>query len=1229
MGKQDSNIVRHDDNRNDAALPLNRQFPSLAALYLAEEAGLCARLANIADIADAEATAIAAQAHGWVAGLRADSSSAGVIDAFLQEYGLSTDEGIILMRLSEALIRTPDFATARALMRDKLSSGDWAEHAGASPVLLINSATIGLRLTSAWISATGGNAASNLAARLGDRVLGAAVERGMGIMAEHFVLGSSIENALRRGERGDALHSFDMLGEGACTAADAERYFASYSHAARSIGQSSRQRGTARENGLSVKLSALHPEYHWAKREQCVPALVERIVALVQIARAAGIGINIDAEEADRLELSLLIFDALIAHPAVDGWDGLGIVVQAYGRRATAVIDHLVHATRAAGQRIAVRLVKGAYWDAEIKRAQSMGLDSYPVFTRKEHTDLSFIACARQLLAATDVIYPQFATHNAHTAAAIVAMAPAGSAFEFQRLHGMGEALHQRIAASTGIASRVYAPVGRHKELLPYLVRRLLENGANSSFVNQLLNPDMPIAELVRDPIALARGQRFSPNPSIPAPRDMFGGTRMLARGMDLTQADAAAAAEALPGAAPVVVAGTPRNHPSHVRNPAQLDDIVGTVHPATAEDVTAAIHRASSSTWADMTSAAERGVILSHIADRLEAQMPQLMGLCVREAGKSLPDAVDEVREAVDFCRYYAEQAETPAALARAPLGVVVCISPWNFPLAIFVGQVAAALVMGNRVLAKPAPQTPLIAAAAVAIMHECGVPQDALQLLPGGPEVGAALTGHAGVDGVCFTGSTATARRIADARIGAHRADAPLIAETGGINAMIVDSTALLEQAVHAVVSSAFQSAGQRCSACRIVCVQDDVTDNFEAMLAGAIALLDVGNPAHLLTDVGPIIDDTARTRIHDYIAAKCQHHRVIAQAPMDAAATNGGFFVAPIAIAVNRVADVGQEIFGPVLHVVRFAADALDDTVAAINALGYGLTLGLHTRIDGRMDAVAHTADIGNIYINRNQIGAVVGVQPFGGHGLSGTGPKAGGPHYLLRLSQPRARAAATPITMDDRAGSATRAIAPVTPATLAAMRAAQSFWAATPTELRVERVAALCNALAVPADDALRTIATLARTVTLPGPTGEDNRLELHPRGLLIASGGDMPLRQAVAAIAAGSGALLFCEAAGSAGNAATALAAAVLRAGIPAALIGCVDAPSLSTLGIDAVKGVVADAPLAPALASALAGAAALLPVMPTTHDHYRLFAEKTVTIDTTAAGGNASLLANQ
>jgi RHH-type transcriptional regulator, proline utilization regulon repressor / proline dehydrogenase / delta 1-pyrroline-5-carboxylate dehydrogenase len=1210
------------------------EFEQLAKLYVTDEAALVASLAAAAQLPRDLRRQIADYAADWVAKVRSAERRPGMIDAFLQEYGLSTHEGIILMRLSEALIRTPDFATAQELMRDKFSDGSWVSHAGRSPSALINSATNSLRLTAAWISATGGSGAASLAAKLGDRVLHAAVVRGMGIMAEHFVLGSSIENAVRRskdGTQGSNLFSFDMLGEGACTQADAERYYGAYTRAVRHLADGAQAGASvANSNGISVKLSALHPRYEYAKRADCMPVLLERIKELALIAKKAGVGLTLDAEEADRLEISLMIFDNLLADPDLAEWDGLGIVVQAYQRRATATIDAILRCANAAQRRVAVRLVKGAYWDMEIKRGQEMGLESYPVFTRKEHTDISYLACARKLLSAGKFIYPQFATHNAHTAAAIIKMADGKSDMEFQRLHGMGEALHKVIQSETGISSRVYAPVGEHKELLPYLVRRLLENGANSSFVNQLLNEDIEIDDIVRDPIQQAESSQFAPNPLIPMPRDLFGGVRQSAKGIDLTQSAVVAHMEATmsslqPIKAASLVDGVEAGTTVvKILNPACPEQEIGTALNASIADVDAAIVAASLSKWHRDTTPQFRGQCLNKAADILEAAMPELMALCVAEAGKTIADAVAELREAIDFSRYYAAEAIKPRMAQRLPLGIVACISPWNFPLAIFIGQVTAALAAGNCVVAKPAAQTPLIAYEAVKILHRAGIFKDALHLVIGGPDVGAHLAGHTGITAICFTGSTATAKRIAAARADIGLADTVLIAETGGINAMIADSTSLLEQVVNDVVASAFQSAGQRCSACRLVCIQADIADEFERMLAGAMALLHAGNPARLATDVGPIIDAAAKQNITDYVEAMREKFRVIGEGN---AVPETGHFVSPIAFAVPKISDVTREVFGPVLHVVRFDGEKVDALVEEINALGYGLTLGVHSRIDGRIKAIAARAQVGNIYVNRNQIGAVVGVQPFGGEGLSGTGPKAGGPHYMLRLSQPdlpaRNNALVNLSEPVVRSAVAATDLRPL----LGKARRAQSDWAHI-------RRADICYEIASQCDledfgkSVLSQFSTLGDSQNLPGPTGEDNSLTLHPRGILVcACGGDRALlyQQVLMAIASGNAVLAivpdamkrdFDEAFSKAGS------------GLPSGLVSSIAESSINAAIESPVAGFVLDGNQRAHLAELIARrAGAILPVLSVYDDPERFFHERTISIDTTAAGGNASLLA--
>lgn len=1144
----------------------------LSTLYTADETDLVARLAAGIGLCAIDRDRAKAQAGDWVETVRSQPGKMGMIDAFLQEYGLSTEEGVILMRLSEALIRTPDFATAQELMRDKLSAGAWQAHDGSSPATMVNAATIGLRVSAAWIKATGGKGAAKLAARLGDRVLHGAVVQGMGIMARHFVLGHSIADATHRAnqlEAGKGLYSFDMLGEGALTQKDAQRYFDAYKQAIEHLATLTDAQDTiATANGLSVKLSALYPRYEYAKRGKCVPFLVGRMCELAQIAKRADVGLTIDAEEAHRLELSLEIFDHIMAEPSLAGWDGLGIVVQAYQRRATGVIDHVVRSARAAGRKITVRLVKGAYWDSEIKRAQEMGLDNYPVFTRKEHTDISYLACARKLLSAGDLVFPQFATHNAHTAASIIQMAGENHAFEFQRLHGMGEALHHLIGRQTRCRTRIYAPVGSHKELLPYLVRRLLENGANSSFVNQLMNPDIDVDEIIADPLDLVLAHGYSPNPAIPAPRAHLGPGRLSARGIDLTQSRVA----------------------RHIGELAQsLVQNIAVPHSTDPSELARAIERARQSDWPNMI-VTDRAQCLQRAADIMEARMHGLMSLCVHEAFKTWPDGVAEVREAVDFCRYYGDQAVAPNMRDRAPLGVVACISPWNFPLAIFIGQVGASLVAGNTVIAKPAPQTPHIAQAAVDILYEAGVPRDALHLVFGEGDMGAALVGNASIDGVCFTGSTQTAQRIAQARAQAGRADSVLIAETGGINAMIVDSTALLEQAVNAVVASAFQSAGQRCSACRLVCVQDDIGDAFDEMLQGAMAQLVLGPPQDLATDVGPLIDANAHAKVRAYVEAARQRFPVIGQAPDLKIA---GHFLPPVAFAISSIGDVREEIFGPVLHVLRFKAAAANTLLDDINALGYGLTLGVHSRIDARVQDIARRAHVGNVYVNRNQIGAVVGVQPFGGEGLSGTGPKAGGPHYLLRLSR---RSRQAHIIRDNH----------------------------PPPQVKAQEVGRL-NELAIAlgdqnfvSDKYAQRFAAKAQKIDLPGPTGEENTLSLVPRGHILCCGGDAPetvTRQVLMALASGNTAIVARA------NASPDLMA---QAG---GSVSFVSDGEVCGLLKGAIDGAMADGAIRENVAETMAGRqGALIPLLSIDDDFYRFFHERTVSIDTTAAGGNASLL---
>ena len=948
-----------------------------------------------AELSQVDRDAITARATKLVTAIREDSRP-GLMEVFLSEYGLSTEEGIALMCLAEALLRVPDAATIDALIEDKIAPSNWASHLGESTSPLVNASTWALMLTGKVLKDEQPGPVGHLRGaikRLGEPVIRTAVGRAMKEMGAQFVLGETIQSAMTRAARMEAkayTYSYDMLGEAARTETDARRYHLSYSRAISAIAEAAKSKDIRENPGISVKLSALHPRYEEAQQDTVMNEVVPRLRTLAQLARSAGIGLNIDAEEADRLSVSLDVIETVLSEPSLKGWDGFGVVVQAYGPRAGHVIDWLYDLAERLDRKIMVRLVKGAYWDTEIKRAQVAGLPAFPVFTAKHHTDISYIANARKLLGMTNRIYPQFATHNAHTVAAILHMAQDRTSFEFQRLHGMGEALHDIVKDAEGTRCRIYAPVGAHRDLLAYLVRRLLENGANSSFVNQIVDTDVPASEVASDPFDAQRVPKLATGPELFAPE------RPNSMGWDLTHRPTRAAIEAARkpfvsvqwSAAPLVFGNADTGATAPVVNPARPGDTVGSVTLATSGTVAAAC--AAAQPW-DAT-APERAKVLNSAADLYEAHYGELFALLAREAGKSLLDAVAELREAVDFLRYNAARADGPA-----PQGVFACISPWNFPLAIFTGQIAAALATGNAVLAKPAEQTPLIAHRAAQLLHEAGVPKTALQLLPGAGDVGAALTSDPAVKGIAFTGSTETAQII-------HRSIAkhldpgtPFIAETGGLNAMIVDSTALPEQAVQAIVESAFQSAGQRCSALRCLYVQEDIAKGFTEMLTGAMDALVIGDPWTYGTDVGPAIDAEARDGIISYVDAAEAEGRVLHRLPLP----GGGTFVPPTLIKVSGIKDMEREIFGPVLHIATFKSKDIDAVIDAINATGYGLTFGLQTRIDDRVQHVSERIEAGNIYVNRNQIGAIVGSQPFGGEGLSGTGPKAGGPNYLTRF------------------------------------------------------------------------------------------------------------------------------------------------------------------------------------------------------------------------------------
>ena len=1084
----------------------------------------------LAELSPGEDQAVEALARRLVAELRRKQLGAArenLVQGLLQEFSLSSDEGVALMCLAEALLRIPDPATRDALIRDKIGRGDWRSHLGSSDSPFINAATWGLLVTGRLVATHEerglANALTRVTARVGEPVIRKAVDLGMRLMGKQFVAGETVAQALENAKSFESQgfsYSYDMLGEAAMTAADAQRYYRAYESAIHAIGKSAAGRGLHAGPGISMKLSALHPRYAYAKRERVFVELYARLKALTVLARGYNISINIDAEESDRVDISLDLLEMLCAEPQLAVWNGVGYVIQAYGKRCPFVVDFLVDLARRTQRRLMVRLVKGAYWDSEIKRAQVDGLDGYPVFTRKAYSDVSYLACARKLLAAPAEIFPQFATHNAQTLASIYHMAGAyqPGQYEFQCLHGMGEPLYSQVVGpeyegKLARQCRIYAPVGTHETLLAYLVRRLLENGSNSSFINRIADPAVSLDDLVASPVVVVRamaraeGTLGLPHPRIPLPRALFGALRPNSSGMDLAdERSLAQLAEGLVATAvepwharPTRLARGDARVRLPVRNPANPDDAVGEVVDADADDVQEALQGAQSAAarW-HATSPNERAACLERAADSMEAAMPRLMGLIVREAGKTWSNAIAEVREAVDFLRYYARQARARFANdTHRPLGTVVCISPWNFPLAIFAGQVSAALAAGNTVIAKPAEQTPLVAAEAVRLLHAAGVPQDVVQLLPGpGETVGAALVADPRVRGVVFTGSTDVARIIQRSLAGRLNPDGrpvPLVAETGGQNAMIADSSALAEQVVADATVSAFDSAGQRCSALRVLCLQEDVAERVFEMLRGAMQELELGDPQRLAVDVGPVIDEAARKMLADYIEKMRTRGFRVHQAPAHADSTRRGTFVPPTLIENDRIGDLEREVFGPVLHVLRFRRDGLEALIDGINGLEYGLTLGVHSRVDETIERIVARARVGNVYVNRNIVGAVVGVQPFGGEGLSGTGPKAGGPLYMYRLL-----AACPP----DSAVEELRAL------DVEAVRTSLKAWNPSLGAFDALRGWARQSApeLALVCDR-LAAFSPAGASVVLPGPTGERNSYGVLPREAVLCLADD--------------------------------------------------------------------------------------------------------------------------
>jgi RHH-type proline utilization regulon transcriptional repressor/proline dehydrogenase/delta 1-pyrroline-5-carboxylate dehydrogenase len=1194
----------------DEIHPYSGRRAAVNAAYRRAETECLPPLIGAATIPDSLRDNARTLARGLVEKLRARPAP-GLVQGLIREYSLSSQEGVALMCLAEALLRIPDAATRDALIADKIAGGEWRAHLGRSTSPFVNAATWGLLVTGKLVGTVdeAGLSASlaRIIARSGAPLIRRGVDTAMRLMGEQFVCGETIEAALSHARKLEARgfrYSYDMLGEAAATAADAARYLKSYEDALHAIGRASAGRGIYEGPGLSIKLSALHPRYTRSQRARVMSELLPNLKRLALIARGYDVGINIDAEETDRLDISMDLLDALCRDSELAGWNGIGFVVQAYQKRAYFVIDWVIELARATRRRIMIRLVKGAYWDSEIKRAQVDGQADFPVFTRKIHTDVSYLACARLLLGATDAVYPQFATHNALTLATIVAMAGpnyyAGQ-YEFQCLHGMGEPLYEQVVGAGRLnrPCRIYAPVGTHETLLAYLVRRLLENGANTSFVNRVADPAIPVDVLLEDPIEAAAkiAPVGAPHPAIARPIDLFGVERENSLGVDLSDEAALAGLcdEAVLSAASRWSAGEGDGERHSVLNPADHRDVVGEAIYATPARIADAMTTAAAAfaDWSARTPAA-RAAILDRAAELLQNRIGVFAALMCREAGKALPNALGDVREAIDFLRYYGAQIEDVDNATHRPLGVVVCISPWNFPLAIFIGQLSAALAAGNCVLAKPAEETPLVAAAAIRLLREAGAPAGAVQLVVGAGEAGAALVAHPSTAAVVFTGSTEVARLIQatlSERLGADGRPVPLIAETGGQNALIVDSSALAEQVTADVLASAFDSAGQRCSALRILCLQEDIARRQLEMIKAAMDELSVGRPDRLSVDIGPVISDQAKAALDRHIAAMASRgFAVHAKLLLEESAL--GSFVAPTLIEINAVSDLGGEVFGPVLHVLRYRREALPGLIASLNASGFGLTGGVHSRIDETIDLVADELGAGNIYVNRNIIGAVVGVQPFGGHGLSGTGPKAGGPLYLKRL-----------------------------------LGASPASWPALPEAAASSTATAMLKWLNALGDPELGARAAaivkasrLGVAIELHGPAGERNLYRLIPRGaiLCVASTRQAALLQVAAALAAGNRALVEGD--------------APMLAGLPAGLAGHVgqagprdraDAVLTDLRGpeLTALLRRVArwDGAIAPVYAVAPESAADAWPMA-------GLVNEKAIAINTTAAGGNASLM---
>jgi RHH-type proline utilization regulon transcriptional repressor/proline dehydrogenase/delta 1-pyrroline-5-carboxylate dehydrogenase len=1254
--------------------------------YRADENEILAKLLPIAEIS------VEAKSRAWeyarqlVVNIRKDQVGKGGVDALLNEFSLSTDEGVVLMCLAEALLRVPDKLTTDSLIRDKLATGDWGAHLGNSDSIFVNASSWGLLLTGKLVNYSDNNKKDQFGllkktvGRLGEPVIRKAVRYAMKIMGTQFVMGHDIHGAINRAIDTEAkgyTYSYDMLGEGARTMKDADRYFDSYMSAIEGIGIAAKNKGPEKSPGISIKLSAIHPRYEFSHRERVIAEIIPRLKKLALTAKAYDIGFTVDAEEADRLDISLDIIEAVFTDKELDGWNGFGIAVQAYQKRGLDVIEWVREITLKAGRQMMVRLVKGAYWDSEVKETQVEGFNDFPVFSRKPSTDVSYQACAKKLLEYRDTIYPQFATHNAYTVATIVEMTNDLSGFEFQRLHGMGESLYDQVVTGKGVACRVYAPVGEHSDLLAYLVRRLLENGANSSFVNNIVDENIPVESLLSDPVETVQAWQNKYNPQIPQSIDLYqeemGVGRVNSKGIDLTDIDdvtemrtnlnnwfenatTAAKAEQEEGS-------------QAVTNPANHNEIIGYIKHENETGMQAIVERANSvfASWS-ATPVAQRAEVLLKTADALETHRDELIALCIKEAGKTPADGVAEVREAVDFCRYYAARAQE--LLADGTLesrGVVLCISPWNFPLAIFLGQVAAAVVAGNTVVAKPAEQTSLIALRTIELMVASGLPKSVVEIvIARGSKVGQTIVPDERIQAIMFTGSTETGSWISQKLAERSGDPVPLIAETGGQNCMVVDSTALPEQVVDDVIASGFQSAGQRCSALRVLFLQEDVADKIITMLKGAMAELHIGNPAFFSTDVGPVIDKKALNALNehvDYLTTRgTLHYACKAPVLADEINTEEGseqhnFFI-PRLYEISDLSVLVKEVFGPIVHIVRYKASELENVIDQINGTGFGLTMGIHTRIEEKSRYLAARSRAGNVYVNRNMIGAVVGVQPFGGRGLSGTGPKAGGPMYLTRLVKDKLTVADVVLTNEQSATlnneiEECKINSASVERQLKNAKADEVKWGFTPVNNKVSILRQLLaqlssNKVVLAQEEQLAQTLVDARTqllliekkianpTVLPGPTGESNILHLESRGTVACLRcADTPFNfwmiSVISALAAGNCVVALVD--NQYLSEAQAINSLLTQAGLPANVFQVVKLGHLPTLITNPhLAGAVVDnaSPLKKLIGETLAArSGAILPLI-TAYTNSGLFdrlvTEKTVTIDTTAAGGNASLM---